>query len=217
MKSKLGKEARRQAVALLSMSLGSFGVFYLLHMMNAEQGPPPAEEKEKVAAFEVEKKDPPKKKKPQPKPKQTPKRSAAQAAPTPNLGPALRGASFDLPGFAASDMGAAGDSLLGDTSKKMAMTEGAVDVVPKPRRRVQPQYPKRARERGETGYVRMSIFVDEDGRVGTVKVLDAKPRGVFEEAATAAVRSWEFQPGEYDGQTVGTWVTQTVRFQLKKS
>ncbi len=217
MQSKLGREARRQVVALLSMSLGSFGVFYLLHMMNAEKAPPQAEKKETALAFEVQKKEPPKKKKPEPKPKQTPKRSAAQAAPTPNLGPALRGASFDLPGFTAQDMGSAGESLLGDTNKKMAMTEGAVDVVPKARRRVQPQYPKRARERGETGYVRMSIFVDEEGRVSTVKVLDAKPRGVFEDAATAAVKNWEFQPGEYDGQTVGTWVTQTVRFELKKS
>lgn|SRR5690606_9861997 len=217
MRSKLGIEARRQLVALLSMSLGSFGVFYLIYVMNGDKGPPPAEPKEKSAAFQVEQRKPPPKQKPKPQPKAKPKRSTSSAAPAPNLGPGLRGASFDLPGFSASDMGAAGESLLGDTQKKMAMTEGAVDVVPKPQRRVQPEYPQRARERGETGYVRMSIFVDEDGRVGTVKVLEAKPRGIFEEAAKTAVEAWEFQPGQYDGQAVGTWVTQTVRFELKKS
>ena len=66
MRSKLSREARRQVAALVSMSLGSFGVFYLLHMMNADKGPPPSEEKEKTAAFEVEQRKPPPKKKPKP-------------------------------------------------------------------------------------------------------------------------------------------------------
>lgn len=217
MSRRLTIAAQRQASALLFMTAGSLGVFYLIHMMNADKGPPPAPEKESTASFQVEQKKPPEKKKTEPRPKARPKRSSAAQAQAPNLGPALRGASFDLPGFSADSLDSAGDSLLGETGKAMAMTEGAVDVVPKPARTVQPTYPKRARERGDTGYVRMSIFVEPSGRVGTVRVLEAKPTGVFEEAATDAVQGWEFSPGEYDGQAVGTWVTQTVRFQLKKS
>ncbi len=114
-------------------------------------------------------------------------------------------------------MGRAGDTLLGETNKKMAMTEGAVDVVPQPARRVQPEYPKRARQRGETGYVRMSVFVDETGRVDKVRVVESQPKNTFEEAATNAIKRWEFSPGQYEGQNVGTWVTQTIRFELKKS
>ncbi len=211
--------ARRHLVALLSMAMGSFGVFFLLHIMNGEKPKREKEEKEPVAAFAVQqKKTPPKKKKKKsrPKPRSAKRRSSAARAPTPNLGNSLRGASFDLPAFAATDMGGPTQSLLGDTNKKMAMTEGAVDVPPKPGRRVQPTYPKRARERGITGYVRMSIFVNESGSVEKVKVLDSKPAGVFDEAASNAVRGWEFKPGQYEGESVSTWVTQTLRFELKK-
>lgn len=208
---------KRQTSALVSMALGTFGVFFLLQIMNADKPPPQMEKEKSSADFQVEQKKPPPEKKPKPKPRPQRQASRQTSAPTPNLGPGLRGASFDLPGFSAGDMGNAGDSLLGDTSKKMAMTEGAVDVVPKPRRRTSPQYPRRAKERGIEGHVRMSIFVDEDGRVGTVRILEAEPSGVFEEAAQGVVQSWEFEPGQYEGEAVGTWVTQTVVFKLQKS
>ena len=210
--------ARRHLVALFSMALGSFGVFFLLHIMNGEKPEREKEKKESVATFAVQqKKAPPKKKKKsRAKPRAQKRRSASTSAPTPNLGNALRGASFDLPAFSAGDMGGPTQSLLGDTTKKMAMTEGAVDVPPKPGRRVQPTYPKRARDRGITGYVRMSIFVNESGSVEKVRVLESKPAGVFDEAASNAVRGWEFKPGQYEGESVSTWVTQTLRFELKK-
>jgi TonB family protein len=50
-----------------------------------------------------------------------------------------------------------------------------------------------------------------------VKVLDASPRGVFEEVAAEAIRTWEFEPGVYKGESVSGWVTQTIRFELKRA
>ncbi|MCH2109453.1 MAG: TonB family protein [Polyangiaceae bacterium] len=213
-----GMEARRHLVGALAMAAGSFGVFFLLHVMNGDKPRPEKEKPAPAAAFEVkQEKKPPKKKKSKPRPRRRAKATATKSAPAPNLGAALKGASFDLPGFEAEDIGGAGQSLLGETGKKMAMTEGAVDVVPKPARRTAPEYPKSARKKGITGYVRMSIFVNDSGAVEQVKVLEAKPSGVFEDAAKETIRSWEFQPGQYEGESVGCWVTQTMRFELKKS
>jgi protein TonB len=63
----------------------------------------------------------------------------------------------------------------------------------------------------------MSVFVNENGSVDQVKVLDATPRGVFEQVAEEAIRGWEFQPGVYQGESVAGWITQTFRFELKKA
>lgn len=212
------EELARYGQGVAWMVAGSVGVFSLLHIMNADEAPPKVESKDAVAAFQVERKPPPKKKERKPPArKRRAKRARASGAPAPLLGAGLRGIGFDLPGFDAQDLGDAGKGLLGDTSKKLAMAEGAVDVMPRARRQAAPRYPKGARQRGVTGFVRLSIFVDEGGAVAKVRVLDAKPSGVFEQAATQAVQGWEFEPGQYEGSSVGTWMTQTVRFELKKS
>jgi protein TonB len=84
-------------------------------------------------------------------------------------------------------------------------------------RRIPPKFPEKARRSGVEGFVKLSVFVNENGSVAQVRVLDATPRGVFEQVAEDAIRAWEFQPGVYKGESVAGWVTQTVRFELKKA
>lgn len=212
------KTVARHIVALTTMFAGSAGVFGVVYWMNGAKAPPKAEATTDSVAFEVERKPPPKRA-PKKRERPRPKRNVTHTprAPLPNLSAALTGASFDLPGLQTSALGAISESLLGDTSKQVVMTEGAMDTPPQPLRRIQPKFPDRARRGGIEGFVKMSVYVSESGSVEQVRVLDATPRGVFEEVAQEAIKGWEFQPGVYQGESVAGWITQTFRFELKKS
>jgi TonB family protein len=57
-----------------------------------------------------------------------------------------------------------------------------------------PVYPEQARIEGLEGYVEVEFEAGEDGRVTRAEVTLAMPRGDFERAALAAVRSWRVPP-----------------------
>lgn len=63
---------------------------------------------------------------------------------------------------------------------------------------VQPLYPERALLRGLEGSVRLSYFVDEDGRVRDVRVEQSNPPSTFDTAAVTALRKWRFVPGSFE-------------------
>ncbi len=63
---------------------------------------------------------------------------------------------------------------------------------------VQPLYPERALMRGIEGSVRLSYYVDEDGRVRDVRVEQSTPPSTFDAAAMAALRKWRFVPGSFE-------------------
>lgn len=58
-----------------------------------------------------------------------------------------------------------------------------------------PIYPDEARIEGLEGYVEVEFEAGPDGRVTRAEVTLAMPRGEFEKAALAAVRSWRLPPG----------------------
>ena len=94
------------------------------------------------------------------------------------------------------------------------MTEDSVDSAPVLTTRTRAPYPSRARSKGIEGYVTISMLVGADGRVSDVRVLEAQPMGVFDEAALGTVKGWQFSPATYEGRPVSIRVTQTVRFEL---
>jgi len=57
-----------------------------------------------------------------------------------------------------------------------------------------PVYPEQARIEGLEGYVEVEFEAGPDGRVAWAEVTLAMPRGDFERAALAAVRSWRLPP-----------------------
>ena len=63
-----------------------------------------------------------------------------------------------------------------------------------------PEYPPAARAAGIEGEVTVRYDVTAAGRVANVVVLAAKPAGVFEQAALAAVASWRFRPPTTGGE-----------------
>lgn len=60
--------------------------------------------------------------------------------------------------------------------------------------RVAPRYPRRALQQRRAGWVVLSFRVLPNGSVDDIDVTDAKPRGVFEREAIAAMERWRFQP-----------------------
>ena len=99
-------------------------------------------------------------------------------------------------------------------------TEGFVfeayelDQSPQPIVRIPPVYPYKAREQGVEGAVQVKLLVNADGTVGEFHILDARPKGFFEEAVSKCVPQWRFNPGTIDGETVTAWVVTTIRFDL---
>ena len=73
----------------------------------------------------------------------------------------------------------------------------------------QPDYPPGALRSETTGQVVASFTVNTDGSVGNIKIINAKPRGVFERTVQSTLTSWKFQPIA-EPQTV----TRTFNFSL---
>jgi TonB family protein len=79
---------------------------------------------------------------------------------------------------------------------------------------VQPPYPPKAEKTGVEGWVELDFTVTETGTVQDVAVDAAKPPGVFEAAATAALLQWRFKPLVRDAKTVATRARIRIRFAL---
>jgi len=77
------------------------------------------------------------------------------------------------------------------------------------------EYPATAVRRGIEGWVDLEYVVDREGRTRDVRVVDASPSGVFEEAALAAVTQYEYQPFVRDGRVYERRVKLRVRFNFQ--
>jgi protein TonB len=71
----------------------------------------------------------------------------------------------------------------------------------------QPRYPARALDRRLDGRVELMFTVRPDGSVADLRVVDAQPAGVFDQAALQAARRWRFAP-----IPVATTTTRALRF-----
>ena len=69
--------------------------------------------------------------------------------------------------------------------------------------RIRPDYPRRARQDGIGGSVRVRFDVDPQGKVTNVRITSSRPRGVFDRAVIKAVKRWRYSPKKVDG--VGIW------------
>ena len=78
--------------------------------------------------------------------------------------------------------------------------------------KVQPRYPWRARFDGLEGFVEVAFSVDGKGRPYDIEVRDSIPTGIFDRAATRAMKRWKFAPPE-EGSPMQR-LTQTFNFEL---
>ena len=85
---------------------------------------------------------------------------------------------------------------------------GSIDLGPSsdgdylPLVRVQPQYPRRAAERGIEGYAIVELTVAADGSVpkDSIIVIEAEPKGYFEREAIKAAAKFKYKPKVVNGK-----------------
>jgi periplasmic protein TonB len=87
---------------------------------------------------------------------------------------------------------------------------------PRYKRNPEPTYPALARRRRQEGVVLLAVLVDAAGRPETIEVQASSGFASLDEAAVAAVRDWEFEPGRQDGEPVASRVEVPIQFQLAR-
>jgi len=199
---------RRKLASVGFAGLGTLFVLSLVLSLNNSTTARKDNNKQTSTTFEVKsipKKKPPKKKKQKKK-----KKTNHDPPPAPILGSDLSGLSFGLDNLSLSVDGDS-MSLVGDTTN-VVMTAESVDEPPLPVHRVAPKYPEKARRKGITGNVTISLLVSNTGAVKDTHIVNSQPVGVFEESAINAVRQWRFQPAIYKGAPVAIRVTLPMSF-----
>jgi TonB family protein len=94
------------------------------------------------------------------------------------------------------------------------VNEAVSALTLKQTRKVDPEYPTQARERGTAGWVDVEFTVRTDGTVSDITVAGAEPAGVFEAAALSAVRKWRYEPVQRNGQPVEQRAKLRIRFAI---
>lgn len=204
----------RKIIVLLIMAAGSGIVFAGAVIMNRVT----TEDEEKPAMTVVSFVVPPAPKKQEQRERPPQRREVRRSnqpalAPIPSLGSSLSGIAVEMPAYEPDALDSVSESLLGDIDDDIVMTEESVDTPPVIQRSSL-NYPERAKQRQIEGKVVVSILIGSDGLVKKMKILEAAPPGVFEEAVKQSVPSWTFTPAKYQDRNVSIWATVTVPFKL---
>ncbi|MDA5193930.1 energy transducer TonB [Govanella unica] len=84
--------------------------------------------------------------------------------------------------------------------------------------RVRPNYPRRALDKGITGYVLVELTVTPSGATEGARVIDSAPGTVFDQAALAAARQFRYKPKVMNGVPVPvSGVRYKFTFEITKS
>lgn len=87
-----------------------------------------------------------------------------------------------------------------------------------PRIRIEPMYPRDAAVQGKQGFVTLSFDINSYGDPTNIQVVEAEPRGYFEQSAKKALRKWKYFPKKEEGTAVGVFNQNvTLEFKLEES
>ena len=190
-----------------------FGLLLTISLLVAMNSVPPPKERtlsENSVQFSIEVPPPPVTTSSKPKPRKI--KNSPPPPPLPMMSANLTGLSFGMEAL-EDELIVKGEDLLG-TNQDVVMTSETVDVPPRAKDRVPPEYPSTARRKGIEGYVTLSLLINDSGHVEDVVVVESHPSGIFEQSARDTVVQWSFAPGEYKGQPVSVRVTQVLRYSL---
>jgi periplasmic protein TonB len=81
-------------------------------------------------------------------------------------------------------------------------------------KRIAPEYPEDAAQKGIEGAVDLAFMVSPRGDVSDVTVVHSEPSSIFNRAAIAAVRHWKYQPRTVNGVAVESQVQLRMTFKL---
>jgi protein TonB len=79
-------------------------------------------------------------------------------------------------------------------------------------RKVNPHYPREAKENHVQGDVILQVTIDREGNVGNLRVVSGTP--VLADAALDAVRQWKYRPYKLNGEPVAVVTTIEIQFHL---
>jgi len=201
---------RRLPISVGLACIVTFGLFWAMQALISMRGqlregrPAPSIEfvrLKRESAPEEKKREPPKRQKPEQQPAPPEMNLAKNMNPSEAVGEILPMVDTAVELEKASSLGAGG---------------GDRDVVPLVR--VDPEYPPQAKQRRIEGWVDVEFTIGPAGTVEDAKVIDANPRGVFEQATLRAVRRYRYNPKIVDGVAVARHGVQVrIRFELKGS
>ena len=89
------------------------------------------------------------------------------------------------------------------------------EAIPLYKKNPHPEYPKMARRRGYQGTVVIEVLVNQEGRVGDLRLFQSSGHTVLDRAATGSVKNWLFEPGRRGDKKVDMWVKVPIRFKLR--
>ena len=78
---------------------------------------------------------------------------------------------------------------------------------------VPPTYPPAAKAQHVSGDVKLDALIDTHGKVTATKVLSGP--GLLHQAAADAVKQWQYEPAQLNGQSTSMHLTVTVQFRLQ--
>ena len=91
-----------------------------------------------------------------------------------------------------------------------------VEAKPKLLHSIELVHPEEAIRDSLEGKVFLKFIVNVDGSVSDVTVLRTIGPEVFRQAAIDAISQFQFKPAEYNGKPVAVWMTQLIKFRLRK-
>ncbi|MDA3832302.1 MAG: energy transducer TonB [Spirochaetales bacterium] len=99
-----------------------------------------------------------------------------------------------------------------DLRKKTSVVKEAVPLY---RVNPLPEYPGLARKRGYQGTVVLEVLVDQNGRVGDLRLFASSGHSILDRRAMVSIKEWLFEPGMKGNKKLDMWVRVPVRFELK--
>lgn len=97
-------------------------------------------------------------------------------------------------------------------SEKKYYTVKELDIIPRPIKTINPDYPATLPPFIHGGIVRLQLLLNEKGDVTEVTVLDSSPPGYFEDAAREAFINARFTPGIKAGKEVPSLLKLKIKF-----
>ncbi len=186
---------------------GVFGVFFsvfLLFLVNSSFFTSSRKlNNKKVSKFEIKKI---KKKQEIVSQKKKPKKMEKENL-KPDLKSMISGMSFGIPAFEL-DLGSGSDFLKNGNY----VNGNDVDQKPKVLYRPELDFPEKALSNNISGFVTFGLFIDENGKLQKIDIIESSPKGVFEDTALSNIKKWRFKAAVHKGIKVSTWQEQKIVF-----
>lgn len=99
---------------------------------------------------------------------------------------------------------------------KICYTMGEIDSPLVALVKIPPIYPIRATRRSIEGFVTVEFLVTNQGCVEDLHIIEASPKGIFDQSVIQCVSHWKFKPGTVQGFPVATQARTTIRFELEQ-